>query len=72
MYIGSTAVGKILYQQCSGTVKRLGLELGGNASYIIFPSADLSKAVQGVMGSKFRNAGQVSVVKMAFPNQVFL
>ncbi|XP_057377785.1 succinate-semialdehyde dehydrogenase, mitochondrial-like [Daphnia carinata] len=60
-FTGSTAVGKILYQQCANTVKRLGLELGGNASYIIFPTADLSRAVQGVMGSKFRNAGQACV-----------
>lgn len=37
----------------------MGLELGGNAAFIVFPSADLSKAVQGVMNSKFRNAGQV-------------
>ena len=58
---GSTAVGKILYRQCADTVKRLGLELGGNASFIVFPTADLSKALQGVMSSKFRNAGQVNI-----------
>ena len=52
-------MGKILYRQCADTVKRLGLELGGNASFIVFPTADLSKALQGVMSSKFRNAGQV-------------
>ena len=52
-------MGKILYRQCADTVKRLGLELGGNASFIVFPTADLAKALQGVMSSKFRNAGQV-------------
>jgi len=60
-FTGSTTVGKVLYQQCSSTVKRMGLELGGNAAFIVFPSADLSKAVQGVMNSKFRNAGQTCV-----------
>jgi acyl-CoA reductase-like NAD-dependent aldehyde dehydrogenase len=54
-------VGKILYKQCADTVKRIGLELGGNASFIVFPSADLKCAVQGIMGSKFRNAGQTCV-----------
>jgi len=60
-FTGSTAVGKVLYKQCSDTVKRMSLELGGNAAFIVFPSADLSKAVQGVMNSKFRNAGQTCV-----------
>jgi len=60
-FTGSTAVGKVLYKQCSETVKRMGLELGGNAAFIVFPSADLPKAVQGVMNSKFRNAGQTCV-----------
>lgn len=53
-------MGKILYKQSSATIKRLGLELGGNAPFIVFESADLDKAVAGVMASKFRNAGQVS------------
>lgn len=52
-------MGKILYKQCSSTIKRLGLELGGNAPFIVFESADLDKAVAGVMASKFRNTGQV-------------
>jgi len=57
---GSTAVGKILYKQCSSTVKRIALELGGNAPFIIFESADLDKAVAGAISSKFRNNGQAS------------
>ena len=54
-------VGKLLYGQCAGTVKRLSLELGGNASFIVFQSADLDLAVAGCMASKFRNAGQTCV-----------
>ena len=49
------------YRQCAGTVKRLGLELGGNAAFIVFESADLDLAVSGCMASKFRNAGQTCV-----------
>ena len=60
-FTGSTNVGKILYKQCAGTVKRLGLELGGNAAFIVFESADLDLAVAGCMASKFRNAGQTCV-----------
>ena len=60
-FTGSTHVGKILYKQCAGTVKRLGLELGGNAAFIVFESADLDLAVAGCMASKFRNAGQTCV-----------
>lgn len=60
-FTGSTAVGKILYRQCASNVKRLGLELGGNASFIIFESADLDLAVQGAMASKFRNCGQTCI-----------
>ncbi|KAK2577508.1 hypothetical protein KPH14_003603 [Odynerus spinipes] len=60
-FTGSTAVGKILYQQCAGTMKRLSLELGGNAPYIVFNSADLDAAVAGAMSSKFRNTGQTCV-----------
>ena len=54
-------MGKILYRQCAGTVKRLGLELGGNAPFLVFESADLDLAVAGCMASKFRNAGQTCV-----------
>ena len=60
-FTGSTQVGKILYRQCAGTVKRLGLELGGNAAFIVFDTADLDLAVAGCMASKFRNAGQTCV-----------
>eukprot|EP00088_Acartia_fossae_P000692 TRINITY_DN10281_c0_g1_i1.p1 TRINITY_DN10281_c0_g1~~TRINITY_DN10281_c0_g1_i1.p1 ORF type:complete len:528 (-),score=92.19 TRINITY_DN10281_c0_g1_i1:309-1847(-) len=60
-FTGSTKVGKILYRQSAGTIKRLGLELGGNAPFIVFDSANLDLAVQGCMASKFRNAGQTCV-----------
>jgi len=60
-FTGSTQVGKILYQQSASTVKRLGLELGGNAAFIVFDSADLDLAVSGCMASKFRNAGQTCI-----------
>jgi len=60
-FTGSTAVGKILYQQCAPGVKRLALELGGNAPFIVFESADLDKAVEGAVISKFRNSGQTCV-----------
>lgn len=60
-FTGSTAVGKLLYQQCGKHVKRIGLELGGNAPFIIFESADLNKAVDGAIASKFRNCGQTCI-----------
>lgn len=60
-FTGSTAVGKLLMRQCADTVKRLSLELGGNAPAIVFRDADLAVAVQAVMASKFRNAGQTCV-----------
>jgi len=60
-FTGSTKVGKILYRQGASTVKRMGLELGGNAAFIVFESADLDLAVAGCMASKFRNAGQTCV-----------
>ena len=53
--------GKILYRQCAGTVKKLALELGGDAPFIVFNSADLDKAVEGMMVAKFRNMGQTCV-----------
>ena len=56
---GSTAVGVLLYTQSASTIKRVALELGGNAPFIVFESADIDKAVVGAMASKFRNAGQV-------------
>ncbi len=60
-FTGSTAVGKILYAQCAGTMKKLGLELGGNSPFIVFNDADLGKAIEGAMASKYRNAGQTCV-----------
>ena len=49
--------GKILYRQCAGTMKKLALELGGNAPFIVFDSADVDLAIQGMMVAKFRNMG---------------
>jgi succinate-semialdehyde dehydrogenase/glutarate-semialdehyde dehydrogenase len=60
-FTGSTAVGKLLMSQCAGTVKKLSLELGGNAPLIVFDDADLDLAITGVMQSKFRNAGQTCI-----------
>jgi succinate-semialdehyde dehydrogenase/glutarate-semialdehyde dehydrogenase len=60
-FTGSTEVGKILYQQAAVGVKKLGLELGGNAPFIVFDDADIDAAVEGVMVSKFRNMGQTCV-----------
>lgn len=60
-FTGSTQVGKLLMQQCAGTIKKVALELGGNAPFIVFDDADIDAAVAGVMGSKFRNAGQACV-----------
>ena len=60
-FTGSTPVGKLLMQQCSTTVKRLSLELGGRAPFIVFDDADVDAAVEGAIQSKFRNAGQTCV-----------
>jgi succinate-semialdehyde dehydrogenase/glutarate-semialdehyde dehydrogenase len=60
-FTGSTEIGKLLMQQCASTVKKVGLELGGNAPFIVFDDADLDAAVQGAMVSKYRNAGQTCV-----------
>lgn len=60
-FTGSTAVGKLLMSQCSSTVKKLSLELGGNAPFIVFDDADLDAAVEGAMMSKYRNSGQTCV-----------
>jgi len=60
-FTGSTEVGKILYRQCADTVKKLTLELGGNAPLLVFDDADLDVAVAGAMASKYRNAGQTCV-----------
>ena len=60
-FTGSTAVGKLLMKQSADTVKRVSMELGGNAPFIVFDDADLDAAVEGAMASKFRNAGQTCV-----------
>jgi succinate-semialdehyde dehydrogenase/glutarate-semialdehyde dehydrogenase len=60
-FTGSTEVGRILAAQCAPTVKKLSLELGGNAPFIVFDDADLDSAVEGAMISKYRNAGQTCV-----------
>jgi len=60
-FTGSTQVGRILMEQCSPTIKKLSLELGGNAPVLVFDDANLEQAVQGIMVSKFRNSGQTCV-----------
>ncbi len=60
-FTGSTRVGKMLMQQCASTVKKVSLELGGNAPLIVFDDADIQKAVKGAIASKYRNAGQTCV-----------
>ena len=60
-FTGSTEVGKMLMEQCAGTVKRTSMELGGNAPFIVFDDADLDEAVKGAIICKFRNAGQTCV-----------
>ncbi len=60
-FTGSTEVGKQLMRQCASTVKKVSLELGGNAPFIVFDDADLNAAVDGAMVSKYRNAGQTCV-----------
>jgi succinate-semialdehyde dehydrogenase/glutarate-semialdehyde dehydrogenase len=60
-FTGSTEVGKTLMAQCAGTVKKVSLELGGNAPFIVFDDADLDAAIKGLMASKYRNTGQTCV-----------
>src|SRR5438552_15566615 len=60
-FTGSTETGKVLMAQCAGTVKKLSLELGGNAPFIVFDDADLDAAVEGAIASKYRNTGQTCV-----------
>ncbi len=60
-FTGSTEIGKLLMRQCASTVKRVGLELGGNAPFIVFDDANLDDAVEGAMISKFRNMGQTCI-----------
>jgi succinate-semialdehyde dehydrogenase/glutarate-semialdehyde dehydrogenase len=65
-FTGSTQVGRILMQQSAPTLKKLSLELGGNAPFIVFPDADLDAAVEGALISKYRNAGQTCVCTNRF------
>jgi succinate-semialdehyde dehydrogenase / glutarate-semialdehyde dehydrogenase len=60
-FTGSTEIGKVLMSQCAGTVKKVSLELGGNAPFIVFDDADLDAAVEGAIMSKYRNTGQTCV-----------
>jgi len=60
-FTGSTEIGKSLMEQCAGTLKKMSLELGGNAPFIVFDDADLDAAIAGAMASKYRNAGQTCV-----------
>jgi len=65
-FTGSTAVGKLLMEQCASTVKKVSLELGGNAPFLVFDDADLDAAVEGAIASKYRNAGQTCVCTNRF------
>tara|TARA_R110000751_G_scaffold116604_2_gene216724 strand:- start:545323 stop:546816 length:1494 start_codon:yes stop_codon:yes gene_type:complete len=65
-FTGSTKVGKILIKQCADTVKKVSMELGGNAPFIVFEDADIDQAVKGAIASKFRNAGQTCVCANRF------
>ena len=60
-FTGSTEIGKMLAEQCAGTMKKLSMELGGNAPFIVFDDADIDAAVEGAIVSKYRNAGQTCV-----------
>lgn len=67
-FTGSTKVGKLLMAQCASTVKKVTLELGGNAPFIVFDDADLKKAITGLLSSKLRNAGQTCIC----PNRIYV
>ncbi len=67
-FTGSTAIGKLLMQQCGSTVKKLSLELGGNAPFIVFEDADIDKAVSAAIAAKFRNTGQTCICA----NRIFI
>lgn len=67
-FTGSTATGRLLYGQCAGTIKKLGLELGGHAPFIVLPDADIGKAATAAVAAKFRNSGQTCVC----PNRFFI
>jgi succinate-semialdehyde dehydrogenase/glutarate-semialdehyde dehydrogenase len=65
-FTGSTEIGKILMAQCAGTVKKISLELGGNAPFIVFDDADIDAAVEGAVTSKYRNSGQTCICTNRF------
>ncbi|MEL6867643.1 MAG: NAD-dependent succinate-semialdehyde dehydrogenase [Bacteroidota bacterium] len=65
-FTGSTEVGKLLLRQCADTVKKVSLELGGNAPFIVFDDADIDEAVAGAISSKYRNAGQTCICSNRF------
>lgn len=65
-FTGSTSIGRVLMAQCAPTLKRLSLELGGNAPFVVFDDADLEAAVEGAVASKYRNAGQTCVCTNRF------
>ena len=65
-FTGSTEVGKLLLEQCAGTVKKVSMELGGNAPFIVFDDADVEAAVEGAIASKYRNTGQTCVCANRF------
>ncbi len=65
-FTGSTAVGKMLIRQCADTVKKVSMELGGNAPFIIFDDADIDRAVEGAIAAKYRNSGQTCVCTNRF------
>lgn len=65
-FTGSTPVGKLLMKQAAGTVKKVSMELGGNAPFIVFDDADIERAVEGAMAAKFRNSGQTCVCTNRF------
>jgi len=67
-FTGSTGVGKLLAAQCAASIKKMTLELGGNAPFIVFQDADLDEAVKGLVGAKLRNSGQVCIS----PNRIFV
>ena len=67
-FTGSTEVGKVLLAQCASTLKKVSMELGGNAPFIVFEDADIDQAIEGLMASKYRNAGQTCVCT----NRVFI
>jgi succinate-semialdehyde dehydrogenase/glutarate-semialdehyde dehydrogenase len=65
-FTGSTEIGKLLLRQCAGTVKKVSMELGGNAPFIVFNDADLDRAVEGAIAAKYRNSGQTCVCTNRF------